>query len=138
MAAFTKFYTFGLAMAEKKHNLGSDQLKVALCAAANAPVVTNSVLADLTQITYTNCSSRDLTTTSLTQTLGVTKLVLADLILTATGGSFGPFRYVVLYNDTAANDELIGFWDYASDITKNDTETFTIDCDASTGILTLT
>jgi hypothetical protein len=58
-------------------------------------------------------------------------------VFTASSGSIGPFRYAVLYDDTAASDQLIGFWDYGSSITLNDTETFTVDFDASAGVLTL-
>ena len=137
MATYTKFNSFVEACAEKVHNLGSDTITVALCAAANAPVATNAVLADLTQASYTNCSARAVTTTSSSQTSGTYKLVLADLTLTASGGTVGPFRYVVLYNDTAASDELIGFFDYGSDITLADTETFLIDFDPTNGVLQL-
>lgn len=134
MASYQKFNSFVEAVAEKAHNLGSDQLKVALCAAANAPVASNTVLANLTEISYTNCSSRNVTTSSSAQTSGTYKLVCADLVLSATG-TVGPFRYVVLYNDTAASDELIGFYDYGSDITLANGETFTIDFDGSAGVL---
>jgi hypothetical protein len=137
MATFNKFRSFVEAVAEKVHNLGSDQLVVAMCAAANAPVNTNSVLADLTQVSYTNCSSRNVTTASSAQTTGTYKLTLTDLTLTASGGSVGPFRYVVLYNDTAASDELIGWYDYGSDITLASGETLLIDFDGSNGVLTL-
>jgi len=137
MATFNKFRSFVEAVAEKVHNLGSDQLVVALCAAANAPVNTNTVLANLTQVSYTNCSSRNVTTASSAQTTGTYKLTLNDLTLTASGGTVGPFRYVVLYNDTAASDELIGWYDYGSDITLANGETFLIDFDGSNGVLTL-
>lgn len=137
MAAFNKFRSFVEALAEKVHNLGSDQLVVALCAAANAPVNTNTVLANLTQASYTNCSSRNVTTASSAQTAGTYKLTLTDLVLTASGGTVGPFRYVVLYNDTASNDELIGWYDYGSDITLAAGETLTINFDDSNGVLTL-
>ena len=137
MATFNKFRSFVEAVAEKVHNLGSDQLVVALCAAANAPVNTNTVLANLTQVSYTNCSSRNVTTASSAQTTGTYKLTLNDLTLTASGGSVGPFRYVVLYNDTAASDELIGWYDYGSDITLASGETLLIDFDGSNGVLTL-
>lgn len=136
MATFNKFQPFVEAVAEKVHNLGSDQITVALT--NTAPLATNSVLADITQITYTNLSSRNITTTSSTQTSGTYKLVLADLVLTASGGSVGPFRYVVLYNSTAASGNLIGYYDYGSSITLADTETFTIDFDPSAGALTIT
>lgn len=135
MATFNKFNSFVEALAEKVHNLGSDQLVVALTAAANAPVATNTVLANLTQIAYTNLSSRNITTSSSSQSSGTYKLILNDLVLTASGGSVAAFRYVVIYNDTATNDELIGWYDYGSDLTLADGETLTLDFSASNGVL---
>lgn len=137
MASFNKFNCFVEDLAEKKHNLGSDQLVVALCAAANAPVASNTVLANLTQISYTNCSSRNITTSTSGQTSGTYRLVLNDLTLTASGGSIAAFRYVVIYNDTASNDELIGWYDYGSDQVVASGETFLIDFDGSNGLLSL-
>jgi hypothetical protein len=130
MASFVKFYPFVEALAEKGHNLGSDQLKIALT--NSAPSQSNSVLADITEISYTNCSSRNITTVSSSQTSGTYSLVTSDLTLTASGGTVGAFRYVVLYNSTAASGNLIGYYDYGSSITLNDTETFTIDFGATT------
>lgn len=131
MASFNKFNSFVEALAEKVHNLGSDQLVVALTAAANAPVASNTVLANLTQISYTNLSSRNITTSSSSQTSGTYSLVLTDLVLTASGGSVAAFRYVVIYNDTATNDELIGWYDYGSDLTLASGETLTINFGSS-------
>ncbi len=136
MAAFNKFYPFVEALAEKKHNLGSDQLAVALCAAANAPVAANGVLTDLTQISYTNLSSRNITTSTSAQATGLYKLVVNDLVLTASG-AVAPFRYVVLYNDTATLDDLIGWYDYGADLALALGETFTIDFDGTNGVLQL-
>lgn len=134
MASFNKFNSFVEAIAEKVHNLGSDQLVVALT--NTAPNATDTQLTNITQISYTNLSSRNITTTSSSQTSGTYKLVLTDLVLTASG-SVGPFRYVVLYNDTATNDELIGYYDYGSSISLASGETFTIDFDGSAGVLTI-
>lgn len=135
MATVTKFNSFVEALAEKVHNLGSDQLMVALT--NTLPVVTNTQLSNITEITYTNLSSRVLTTTSSAQTSGTYKLILADLVLTVSGGSVGPFRYLVIYNNTATNKELIGFIDYGSSITLADGETLTIDLDQTNGIITI-
>ena len=135
MASYNKFNSFVEAVAEKKHNLGSDQLVVALT--NSAPSATDSVLTDITEIGYTNCSSRNLTTSSSSQTSGTYKLVVNDITLTASGGTVGPFRYIVIYNDTAANDELIAYYDYGSSITLADGETLSIDFDGTNGVLTI-
>jgi hypothetical protein len=137
MATFNKFNSFVEALAEKVHNLGADTLTIALTAAANAPVAGNTQLSNLTQISYTNLSARTLSVTGSAQTSGTYKLTITDKVLTASGGSVGPFRYVVIYNDTATNDELIGWYDYGSDITLADGETFTINFDDPNGVLTL-
>jgi len=137
MAVFNKFQSYVEALSEKIHNLGSDQLKIALTAAANAPVNTNTQLSNLTEITYTFASTRNVVTTSSIQTAGTYKLILTDLIITASGGSVGPFRYVILYNDTPVNKELIGWYDNGSEVTLADGETFTVDFDGSAGAITL-
>ncbi len=133
MATFVKFQPFVENLAEKVFNLGSDSLKVALT--NSAPSAANAVLTDITEISYTNCSSRVLSISSSAQTSGTYKLVIADLTLTASGGTVGPFRYVVIYDDTAASDQLICYFDYTSSITLNDTETFLLDFDGSNGLL---
>lgn len=137
MATFNKFNAFVENVAEKVHNLGSDQLVVALT--NSAPTASNSVLADITQITYTNLSSRNITTSTSSQTSGLYKLVVNDLTLTASGGSVGPFRYIVVYNDTPTSpaDPLIGYYDYGSSLTLASGESLTIDFDGVNGLLTI-
>jgi len=141
MAAFNKFEQFVEDVAEKVHNLGSDTLKIMLT--NTAPVATNKLLADLTEITAANgysAGGSTVTISTSSQTSGVYKLVLADLVFTASGGSFGPLRYAVLYNDTPSSplNPLIGWWDFGSSVTIDDTQTFTCDFDATTGALTIT
>jgi hypothetical protein len=137
MATFNKFNAFVENLAEGVHNLQTGQLVVALT--NSAPTASNSVLADITQITYTNLSTRNITTSTSSQTSGTYKLVLNDLVLTASGGSVGPFRYVVIYNDTPTSpaDPLIGYYDYGSSLTLADGETLTIDFDGTNGLLQL-
>lgn len=135
MATFQKFNQFVEDIAKGVHNLSTGQLKVALT--NTAPVAANSVYADLTSpLATTNLSGAtpfNVTTTSAEQTSGTLSLVLVDLTLTATG-AVGPFRYVVLYNDTPTSpaDPLIGFYDYGSSVTMANTETFLIDFAATT------
>lgn len=124
------------------HDLSSDQLVVALSNTAPASETSdpsadgNGVLANVTEISYTNLSSRNITTTSSTQSGGTYNLVLQDLTLTASG-SVGPFQYVYIYNDTATNDELIAYYDYGSAITMSNNETFEIDFDDVNGLFSL-
>lgn len=136
MATFTKFNSFVEALAEKVHNLGADTLKVMLT--NSAPLAANTQKTDLTDISAGNgytAGGSAATISSSAQTGGTYKLVLADVVFTASGGSIGPFRYAVLYNDTATNKELIGFWDYGSSVTLASGETFTVDFDATNGVL---
>lgn len=139
MATFNKFNSFVEDIAEKVHNLGADALKVALT--NSAPSASNTILSNITQISNGNgytTGGTQATTSSSSQTGGTYKLVLADVVFTATG-SVGPFRYAVLYNDTPTSpaDPLIGWWDYGSSITLANGETFTVDFDATNGVLTL-
>ncbi len=132
MASFNKFQQFVEDLSKGVHNFTSDAtctVTVALCNAANAPIATNSVLANLTTISYTNLSSRVVTGITAEHTTGTVAFTATDLVLTAGGGAVAPFRYIVLYNDdpTSPADPLIGYYDYGSDLTLADGETLTID-----------
>ena len=143
MATFTKINDFVEDVAEKVHNLASDDLTVALSVTApgaegsNPTEDGNGVLANVTEIAYTNLSARVITTTSSAVTSGTYKLTLTDLTLTASGGAVAAFRYIYIYNDTATNDELICYYDYGSDLTLSDGESLTLDFSAADGVLTL-
>lgn len=135
MASFNKFNAFVADVANGKHNLGSNQLKVAM--SNTLPTAANAVLADITEISYTNISTRNITLTSSTQTAGLYKLIIADLVLTASG-AVGPFRYLVIYNSTTSGGPLIGWYDYGSSISLANSDTFTLDFDNVNGLLQLT
>jgi len=144
MATFNKINDF-VVNAVHNMDLESDQLVVALSNTAPGSEVTpptgdgDGVLANVTQVTYTNLSSRNLTTSSSSQTSGTYKLVLADLTLTSSGGSTGPFRYVYIYNDTVTTpaDPLVGYYDYGSSLTLQDGDSLTLDFSAANGVLQL-
>lgn len=139
MATFNKFNNFVLELAKGTHNLNSNTLKVMLTNVA--PTSGNSLKSDLTEITAANgytAGGNTAAYSSGTQTSGTYKLILSDpATWTASGGSIGPFRYAVLYNDTAASKNLIGWWDYGSSVTLADGEQFVVDLDQTNGVLTL-
>ena len=96
------------------------------------------ILANVTEISYTGLSTRDLTTTSSAQASGTYRLVVDDLTLSSTG-TVGPFRYIYLYNTTPTSpaDPLIGYFDYGANLTLNTGESLTIDFDQASGAITL-
>lgn len=138
MASFVKFNAFVENLGRAAINLHTDVLKVALT--NTAPTAsTDDELADISQVAngngYTTGGSTA-ASNAYSQTSGTGKLTATDVVFTASG-SMGPFRYAVLYSDTSTGDKLIGYWDYGSSITLASGETFTVDFDGTTGILTI-
>lgn len=139
MAVYNKFNQFTKDLIDGKHNFGSNVFKVMLT--NSAPVATNSVKADITEITAANGYTAGGTATTITESVasGVAKVVGSNVVFTATGGSIGPFQYAVLYNDTQAVPvkPLVAWWDYGSAVTLAATETLTVAFDATNGIFTV-
>lgn len=138
MPTLQKIPDFAEQVLRGLHNFGSHALKVALT--NTAPAASAAVLADITQVSggaYT-AGGYVLDAVVLAETAGTAKVTIADEVITASGGAIGPFKFAVVYNDTAANKPLIGYVDYGSAITLADGETLTLDFDASAGVLTLT
>ena len=143
MASFTKVNDFVVNLANAM-DLDSDTLKVALSntdptSGTNVAADGNGALANITEISYTNLSSRTLANVTSAQTSGTYKLSADDLTLTASGGTVAAFRYIVVYNDTPTSpaDPVIGYYDYGASLVLNDGDTFTVDI-GTNGILTLT
>lgn len=139
MAAYNKFNAFVDGLAEGRHDLSTNTLRVYL--SNTAPNATMSVKADLPEIAPGNgytAGGNVATATSSSQTGGLYRLVLADpTTWTATVGPIGPFRYAVLYNDSTASDELIAWWDFGSVLSIGAGDSFTVDFDPATGVLTI-
>ena len=140
MAAFNKFEKFVLHLASGEHNLAAagDMLKAYLT--NNAPSASGDTLkADLAGIAEGSGYAETDIQNDVSESGGVLSLTGVDITITASGGNVGPFRYVVLYNDTPTSpaDPLIGWWDYGTAITILVGETFTVDFDGSNGILTV-
>ena len=140
MAAFNKFNVFVLDVAQKKHDLSADNLKIALSNVA--PVATNAIFTDITEIAAGNgytAGGTQGTLVSSSQTGGLYTLKLNNVVFTASGGSIATFRYAVLYNSTQAtpNKPLIGWYDYGTALTVTVGNTFTVQFDAANGVLTI-
>jgi hypothetical protein len=137
--AFNKFNVFSKDLLNGAHNFGSNTFKIMLT--NTAPTAANAVKADITDITAANGYSAggSATTVTVSTASGTAKAAGTAVTFTGSGGSFGPYRYAVLYNDTQTSPAkpLVGWWDYGSAISTNDTETFTVTPDATNGILTL-
>ena len=132
----SKFNIFVADLAAKVHNLDNDVLKVALC--NTAPNSNNTVLANCTQISQSGgylTGGLQATQNSGGQANGLYTLILNSIIFTANN-SMGPFRYAVLYNSTATSNNLIGWYDYGSNVTLSANETFSVQFTAN-GVLTL-
>lgn len=138
MATFTKINDWvEKGFAEGGINLSSNAITIALTNTAPGSEASpptsdgNGILANLTQVAYTNLSSRVPTISSSSQTGGTYSLVLTDLVMTSSGGTTGALRYVYHYDDTIAGDPLIQYYDYGSSITLADGETLTVDYGAN-------
>jgi len=135
MAVYNKFNQFTKDLIDGKHNFASNVFKVMLT--NTAPVATNQIKADITEISAVNGYPAGGTATTITETTasGVAKVVGSNVVFTATG-AVGPFQYAVLYNDTQTTPvkPLIAWWDYGTPITMVNTETLTVAFDATNGI----
>ena len=145
MAAFNWYNQFTQDFANKVHDfygtgsVSADRLAVLLTNTA-PNTSTHALRSDATEISGGNGYSYGGHSVTAVGTRSGSTVTVAgtDVVITASGGTIGPFRYTVLFNDTPSSplDPLIGYWDYGSSITLNDTETFTVDFGAS--IFTIT
>lgn len=144
MAVFNKFNIFVEDLALGVHNFSAstgDTLAVYLT--NETPSASDdSVKADLAEISEGSgyiAGGNAATISSSSQTAGIYKLVLGDPATWTSSGTIGPFRYAILYNSSSIDkvNPLIGWWDYGSSITLANGESFAVDFDGTTGVLTL-
>lgn len=127
MATYNKFDDFVEQLVRGLHDWDAHVFKVYLSNAIPSASL-DAVKADLAEITAQNGypAGGTATTISISETGGTVTVQGTQVVFTASGGSFGPFQYVALYNDTAASENLVSWWDRGSALTLNDTDTFTI------------
>lgn len=138
MATFTWFNKAKEAFLEKKHNFAADTFKVALSNTAPT-AATDDMFSDITEIAAGNgytAGGQALDSVTCTESGGTVTVDAADEVFTASGGSFATFRYVVMYNDTATNDELVCYWDLGSSQSLSSGQSLNLNFNAS-GIFTL-
>ena len=131
MAVYNKFQDFSEQLMRGVHDWDAHTFKVALT--NTSPVNTQTSLDTVTNHPAPAAASGytaggTATTITISESAGTTTVQGTQVVFTAAGGSIGPFRYAILYNDTATSpaDALVGWWDYGSSITLADTETFTV------------
>lgn len=120
---WNKFHPFIEEIAKGNHKFGTDVFSLALTNSAPSPAY--ATRAQVSEISYAYASDRDLTLNSANQTNGLLRVIFADHIISANGGSVGPFRYLVVYNKS--NDKLIGWLDYGSNVTVLDGQSLGVD-----------
>jgi hypothetical protein len=137
MATFNKINSYIADIHNGIHDLSADQLAIATTDTAPTAASTNyaSLASPLASTNLSGANPYYITTTSSTQTAGAYSLVLADLVLTATG-AYGPFRYIAVYNTAAPASELLGWIDIGSEVSLSTGQTFTVDLDQATGAIT--
>ena len=139
MATYNKFYDFVEQLASAKHDLTASGHVLKVYLSNTQPTSGMTTKGDCGEITATMgypTGGSDITN-AVSESNGTLTMTGADVTFTATGGSFGPFRYAIVYNSTQTtpSSPLVCWWDYASSISCNAGETFTVDFGAS--VLTL-
>lgn len=127
MATYNKFQDFSEQQIIGTHDWDANTFKIMLVNSP-APVNTNTVKANLTEISAGNGYTAGGTATTITvsESSGTTTVQGTQVVFTASGGSIGPFQYAVLYNDSAASKNLVAWWDYGSAVTLASGDTFTV------------
>ena len=135
MATYVKFQNFVEDLGKGVHQLHAAGHTLKAYLSNTAPSVSaNAVKADLAEITNENGYTAPVDIQNdYTETGGTGALTAVDITITASGGTVGPFRYVIIYNDTPTSpaDPLVCYWDYGSEVTLADGESFDIDFGAS-------
>lgn len=128
MATFNKFQDFSEQLVLGVHDWDTHTFKVALTNTAPSATQTTWNTTDHPAPVAANgyTAGGTATTIAVSETTGTTTVTGTQVVFTASGGQIGPFRYAVLYNDTSASDNGVGYIDYGSSITLNDGETFTV------------
>lgn len=126
MPAIVRFLDFSEQLVRGTHSFPTHVLKVVLT--NTLPSVADTNLSQIVQLPATggNVVGGVAVSAAVSRALAVTTLTLTEAVFTATAGGVGPFRYYVLYNDTAATKPVIGFVDHGSAVLLPPGASFTV------------
>ena len=137
MATFILADDFGEDLGLAVHNLSTSTTVKVVLSNSSINQSTVSVVGDITQIASANgytTGGSALASPTWAETAsgsGVWRYSSSDLVFTASGGSIAQFRYIGVYNDAAALDQVIGYLDYGSAVDVTVGNTFTVDVGAN-------
>lgn len=110
----SKFYCLATDRDLGRHNFRNDEIAVMLT--NSEPQRTWETPADVPEIPAVNgyvAGGFALTKKQFRSVRGVNNLLVSPLVITASGGEIGPFRWLVIYNKTAGR--LMSFVDYGGE-----------------------
>lgn len=140
MATYNKFQDFVEQLCKGVHQLHAAGHVINVYLSNEQPLVGDTIKTDIAEISTGNgYTGPEDTQNDVTESpAGTANLTCVDIQIAASGGTVGPFQFVVMYNETATSptDALIAWWDYGSEVTLQDGETFDIDFGATTFTLT--
>lgn len=129
-SSWNKFQDFSEQFARGVHDFDAHTFKIALTNTAPTATQTTWNVTDHPAPAAANgyTAGGTATTISLSEATGTSTVQGTQVVFTATAGGIGPFRYAVLYNDTATSpaDAAVAYFDYGTSITLGDTETLTV------------
>lgn len=144
MATFTFFDSFKQELGEGTIDLNNDTFRIAL--SDTAPSVANDeTFSDITEISSGNGYAagggtlQNVTWQETSGGSGIWRFSADDFTFTASGGSIGPFRYIIIYSDTplSPGNPLVGYLDNGSSLTLQDGNQFTVDITPADGLFQL-
>lgn len=115
MATFTLFHETVSAIGLKKVNLSADTFKAMLTTSApnqGTWTVKTDVTGEIAATGGYTTGGKNLTTVAWAETgagLGVWRFTCDDISWIASGAAIPTHQYLVIYDDTATNKDLIGF-----------------------------
>lgn len=130
MATFNKFQNFIERLGKGEFDLNGDTFKFFL--SNEQPLATDDVKSDIAEITNENGYAAPVDIeNAFTESSGTGTMTAVDKTVTASGGTIGPFQFIVVYDDDHASDALMGWIELASAVTLKTGQSLNVNFGAS-------